>query len=72
MKDGFPEAWLPLSEGFRWIRDRLLANDGGKWALESFSQRKYINARIDMRTGSVYLTPGNEPKRAVPDEEVRT
>lgn len=52
-----PRSWITLAEAYNFLRSRILA-DGDEFILASFDC-KYINARIDMRTGKVLLTPGN-------------
>jgi hypothetical protein len=52
-----PEGWISLSQGFDWIADRLMVKTP-EFVIKNWDC-KYINARIDMRTGKVLLTPGN-------------
>ena len=52
-----PEGWHDLGRQVAWIRERLMTNDPsfvmGRWDC------KYVNLRIDMRTGAAILSPGN-------------
>lgn len=50
--------WVSLTEILPLLRERMAINDGGKFILGDWTC-KYLDARIDMRTGAVYLKPGN-------------
>lgn len=56
-KEQLPQGWIPLGQGFGWIADRLMLKTP-EFILNNWDC-KYVNARIDMRTGSVRLEPGN-------------
>lgn len=58
-KDPLPEGWIPLSQGFRWIADHLMLKTP-EFIINNWNC-KYIDARIDMRTGSMRLEPGAKP-----------
>jgi hypothetical protein len=53
------DRWVSLDEALPLLRERMGFNDGGRY-ISTHWGCKYINARIDMRTGAVYLKPGNE------------
>jgi hypothetical protein len=59
MSDHLPAGWITLGQAYNFLRARILA-DGDHFILDHFDC-KYINARIDMRTGKVLLAPGNTP-----------
>lgn len=52
------DEWWPLDAAVEWLRDRV-AETG--WLARNWDC-KYIDARIDMRTGAMYLRPGNTSK----------
>jgi hypothetical protein len=54
--------WVSLHEVMPLLRERMAVNDGGVFILDDW-RCKYIDARIDMRTGHVYLRPGNPQLR---------
>lgn len=54
--------WHSLTDAFSAIVERLAANDGGKFILDNWNC-KYIDVRIDMRTGNTYIQPGNVQRR---------
>lgn len=49
--------WQPLHEAVLKMRERFMTTNPD-FVLRNWDC-KYLNARIDMRTGSVCLTPGN-------------
>lgn len=49
--------WVPFEETIEALRERMMVN-GSLWILDEW-KAKYINARIDMRTGQIRLTFGN-------------
>lgn len=49
--------WWPLRDAVEWLTQRLICN-GSRFVLDNWNC-KYIDARIDMRTGAVLLRPGN-------------
>lgn len=51
------EAWVPLAEVMPLLAERMMVN-GSNWIIGEW-KCKYIDARIDMRTGCVYLKAGN-------------
>jgi hypothetical protein len=53
--------WLPFDQAMASLRQHQMIN-GSMRALEDWSL-KYIDARVDMRTGQVYLSPGDEIRR---------
>lgn len=55
--DQLPEGWISLERAYQFLRERL-SIDGSDFITERWDC-KYINARVDMRTGRVLLTPGN-------------
>ena len=52
-----PKDWIPFSDAVDFIEKHTLES-GNSFILEEWDC-KYINARIDMRTGMVRLSPGN-------------
>lgn len=50
--------WQRLDEVLPKLFGRMGYNDGGVFITANWDC-KYIDARIDMRTGAVYLKPGN-------------
>lgn len=50
--------WQPLEEVLPKLRERMALNDGAEFITQHWDC-KYIDARIDMRTGAVFLKPGN-------------
>jgi hypothetical protein len=56
-KEQLPEGWISLSQGFGWIADRLMVKTP-EFVINNWGC-KYIDARIDMRTGRMQLSPGN-------------
>ncbi len=53
------DEWQPLDAAASAIRERTLAS--GSDFLQRNWDCKYLDARIDMRTGAVRLVPGNLP-----------
>jgi hypothetical protein len=49
--------WQPLGEAFAHISERLITTNGLDFLLHNWDC-KYLNARIDMRSGSILLSPG--------------
>jgi hypothetical protein len=47
-----PEDWIPIDEAIKFIKDNLMVK-GSRFILDNWNY-KYIDLRIDMRTG---LTP---------------
>lgn len=56
---GFLYRWIGLGDATKVIYENSIAG-GGDLMTRDLSC-KYLNARIDMRTGNVRLMPGNEP-----------
>lgn len=56
-KDPPPANWITLEEAVQWIQPRLLAN--GSSFIHSNWDCKYVNVRVDMRTGFAFIMPGN-------------
>jgi len=50
--------WMDLGEAVKLLRPRMMVKDPS-WVLDDFSARKYLNLRLDMRVGLVYILPGN-------------
>jgi hypothetical protein len=49
--------WVPLHEVLPLLRERMAVNDGGRFILARWDC-KYLNLRLDMRTGMVRIEPG--------------
>lgn len=58
------DEWWPLRDAVEWLTQRLICN-GSRFVLDNWDC-KYIDARIDMRTGAVLLRPGNRSTSDVP------
>ena len=52
------DEWLPLSEVVREINKNIMPNNP-KFVLGNWDC-KYINIRVDMRTGMALVKPGNK------------
>lgn len=50
--------WVPLGEALRGIEARFMFRDP-RFVLDNWDC-KYLDVRIDMRTGSAYVKPGND------------
>lgn len=50
--------WARFDHALPLIRERLAVNDGGKFILDNWNC-KYLDVRIDMRTGNLFIKPGN-------------
>ena len=51
--------WQPLRTAILALEERMMTRDP-QFILDHWDC-KYVDARIDMRTGAVYLKPGNVP-----------
>lgn len=60
-REELPQGWITFEEFSKWVQDRVMANgkQGVEFVLSNWNC-KYVNARIDMRTGFVHLSPGAE------------
>jgi hypothetical protein len=55
--NALPQDWISFADGFEFLQSRLAVKNP-EFMLENWNC-KYINARIDMRTGVMRLQPGN-------------
>ncbi len=69
-RESLPEGWLDANEQLKWLRQRMMFNNPD-FVLQDWDC-KYVNMRIDMRTGAAILSPGNrlpdEPRDGLPKE----
>jgi len=56
-KDILQGEWVNLHTVLDFIEENLMTNNP-RFVLDDWDC-KYINIRVDMRTGKAYLTPGN-------------
>lgn len=57
-KEGvLPEGWLDVDQQIAWLKERMMFNDP-RFVLDNWDC-KYVNLRIDMRTGAAILSPGS-------------
>lgn len=68
-----PKDWMPSHELLTWLRQRMMVNNPD-FVLKNWDC-KYVNMRIDMRTGQAIASPGNthapEPSENAVAKEVR-
>lgn len=56
--DALPSGWQAFYDASEWLKARFAVTNGPSFILNNFDC-KYINARIDMRTGQMQIVPGN-------------
>jgi hypothetical protein len=56
--------WMPFDAGVKFLADHLMVNEA-TWVLRHWNC-KYVDVRVDMRTGSMLIRPGNERAAAEP------
>jgi hypothetical protein len=52
-----PAGWIPLKDAVKFINDNLMVADP-RGVLDDWDS-KYLNVRIDMRTGAAFIKKGN-------------
>ena len=50
--------WIRFEDAIKALDDKFCFNDGGKFLLDNWDC-KYLDMRLDIRTGAVYIKPGN-------------
>lgn len=52
-----PKGWIPLKDAVKFINDNLMITDP-RGVIDDWDS-KYLNVRIDMRTGAAFIKKGN-------------
>jgi hypothetical protein len=53
-----PSGWIPIETCLAWIKPRLMVSGDQRYVLDNWDC-KYVEIRVDMRTGLATMRPGN-------------